>query len=48
MGRLNDIEAKVDKAMAEAVVEVRKDDKWVKAPEGYFNKSDNTFLDEDT
>jgi protein subunit release factor B len=43
MGQLDDIEKKVDKAMAEAVVEVRKDDKWVKAPEGYCNNlSENT------
>jgi protein subunit release factor B len=40
MGRLDDIKKKVDKAMAEAVVEVRENDKWVKAPEGYFNNLD--------
>jgi hypothetical protein len=37
---LDDIEKKVDKAMAEAVVEIREDDKWVKAPEGYFDNLD--------
>jgi protein subunit release factor B len=37
MGQLDDIEKKVDRAMAETVVEVRKNDKWVKASEGYFN-----------
>jgi protein subunit release factor B len=37
LGQLDDIEKKVDKAMAEAVVEVRENDKWVKAPARYFN-----------
>jgi protein subunit release factor B len=38
MGQLDDIEKKVDKAMSEAVVEVRENDKWVKAPAGHFEK----------
>ncbi|MDR3130697.1 MAG: hypothetical protein LBU18_04050 [Treponema sp.] len=38
LGQLDDIEKRVDKAMAEAVVEVRENDKWVKAPAGYFDK----------
>jgi hypothetical protein len=36
MGQLDDIDKQVDKAMAEAVVEIREDDRWVKAPSGYF------------
>jgi protein subunit release factor B len=41
LGQLDDIEKKVDKAMAEAVVEVRENDKWVKAPTGYFDNLSN-------
>jgi protein subunit release factor B len=37
MGQLDDIEKKVDKAVAETLVEIREDDKWVKAPDGYFD-----------
>jgi protein subunit release factor B len=37
MGQLDDIDKKVDKALAEAVVEIREKDRWTKAPEGYFD-----------
>jgi protein subunit release factor B len=43
LGQLDDLEKKVDKAMAEASIEIRENDKWVKAPEEYFenlNKED--------
>ena len=36
-GYLDDINQKVEKAMAEARVEIQQDDKWVKAPAGYFD-----------
>lgn len=37
MGKLDDIEHKVEKALAEARVEIRENDKWVEAPAGYFD-----------
>jgi hypothetical protein len=40
MGQPDDIEKKADKAIADATVEVRENDKWVKAPAGYFEKLD--------
>ena len=35
-GYLDDIHKKVEKAMAEAKVEIKENDKWTIAPEGYF------------
>lgn len=35
-GYLDDIQRKVEKAMAEAKVEIKENDKWVIAPAGYF------------
>jgi hypothetical protein len=37
MGLLADIDAKVEKAMAETIVEISKNDKWVKVSEDYFD-----------
>jgi protein subunit release factor B len=36
MGQLDDIEQKVEKAIAESKIEIRENDKWVNAPSGYF------------
>jgi len=38
MGLLDDIERKVEKAIKEAKIEIRENDKWVEAPDGYFDK----------
>jgi len=39
LGQLDDIERKVERALAEAKVEIRENDKWVEVPEGYFEHS---------
>jgi protein subunit release factor B len=36
-GLLADIDKKVEKALAEAVVEIQENGRWTKVPEGYFD-----------
>jgi protein subunit release factor A len=37
MGQLDDIDQKVEKALSEAKIEIRENDKWAVAPAGYFD-----------
>jgi protein subunit release factor B len=37
LGQLDDIEKKVEKALSEAVVEIRENDRWVKVSDEYFD-----------